>query len=75
MTILYLRMHSNVFESAGEATLDNELLYAIAHVGDLSDLEDFLATPNIAKVELIGDRLFSEGASVICFCRVHRVIV
>lgn len=43
-----------------EATLDNELLYAHARTGNLANLEEFLVSPNIAKVEPVGDRIFEE---------------
>ncbi|KMS65262.1 hypothetical protein BVRB_037760, partial [Beta vulgaris subsp. vulgaris] len=44
-----------------ESAIDNEMVYALAHSGDLGALDDFLSTPNIAKLEHIGDRLFDEG--------------
>jgi len=43
-----------------DAAIDNELLYAHAKTGDLASLEDFVNSPHIAKVELVGDRVFAE---------------
>jgi hypothetical protein len=51
----------------GESAVDNELVYALAHTGELSALEDFLTTPNIAKLEHIGDRLFDKGKNRFSF--------
>eukprot|EP00475_Leptophrys_vorax_P023365 TRINITY_DN31984_c0_g1_i1.p1 TRINITY_DN31984_c0_g1~~TRINITY_DN31984_c0_g1_i1.p1 ORF type:complete len:1710 (+),score=512.71 TRINITY_DN31984_c0_g1_i1:70-5199(+) len=44
-----------------DAFIDNELLYSYAKVNDLTGLEDFLNTPNISKVEDVGNRVFDEA--------------
>lgn len=56
--IQFLRMARTKIK---DVSIDNELLYAHAHTGNLAALEEFLNSPNIAKVEDIGNRVFDEG--------------
>jgi len=44
-----------------ENLLDTELIYAHAKTNNLSDLEIFVNGPNVANIQSIGDRCFSEG--------------
>merc|ERR1711966_567917 len=44
-----------------ENLLDTELIYAYAKVNNLTDLEVFVNGPNVANIQTIGDRCFSEG--------------
>ncbi|KAI8968277.1 hypothetical protein BDF20DRAFT_827793 [Mycotypha africana] len=44
-----------------EPFIETELLYAFSKTDRLADLEDFLATPNIAQVQEVGDRCFRSG--------------
>lgn len=44
-----------------EAQLDTMLIYALAKTQHLSELEEFLSAPNVAKIDQIGERLFDEG--------------
>ncbi|KAI9281895.1 hypothetical protein BY458DRAFT_498367 [Sporodiniella umbellata] len=44
-----------------EPFIETELLYAYAKTDRLSDLEDFLASPNIAQIQEVGDRCFRTG--------------
>jgi clathrin heavy chain len=44
-----------------DAFIDNELLYSYAKINDLAGLDDFLNSPNIAKVEEVGNRVFDEA--------------
>merc|ERR1711966_20748 len=44
-----------------ENLLDTELIYAYAKTGNLTDLEVFVNGPNVANIQTIGDRCFSEG--------------
>ena len=44
-----------------EARVDTELCYAYARVDSLSDLEEFISTPNAANRATVGDRCFDEG--------------
>lgn len=46
--------------STRDSTIDNELLYAHAKTEDMAALEEFLNSPNSCKVEVIGDRVFTE---------------
>ena len=44
-----------------EQTIESELLFAYAKTGRLTEIEEFLATPNSAAIQVIGDRCFSEA--------------
>ena len=44
-----------------ENLLDTELIYAYAKIGNLTDLEVFVNGPNVANIQTVGDRLFSES--------------
>ena len=44
-----------------ENLLDTELIYAYAKTNNLTDLEVFVNGPNVANIQNIGDRCFSEG--------------
>ena len=44
-----------------ENLLDTELIYAYAKINNLTDLEVFVNGPNVANIQSIGDRCFSEG--------------
>jgi len=44
-----------------EAKVDTELCYAYARIDKLSDLEEFIHTPNAANRGTVGDRCFDEG--------------
>ncbi|CAG0882402.1 unnamed protein product [Darwinula stevensoni] len=43
-----------------EAYVESELIYAYARTGRLADLEDFIAGPNHADIQRIGDRCFED---------------
>lgn len=47
-------------KSIREAIVESELLFAYAKTGRLADLEDFLASPNIAQIAAVGDRCFED---------------
>jgi clathrin heavy chain len=69
--ILYLKMARNKIK---DVHIDNELLYCYAATNRLSDLEDFLSTSHIAKVQEVGDICFNEGlyeAARICYTHVN----
>lgn len=54
----YLKMaRKNVKESV----LDTQLIYALARINKLAELEEFVSVPNVAKIDLIGERCFDEG--------------
>lgn len=44
-----------------EAALDTELIYALARTRKLSELEEFVSVPNVAKIDVTGERCFDEG--------------
>jgi clathrin heavy chain len=41
-----------------DAALDNEVIFCFAHSGRLSDLEEFITGPNVAKINDVGDDCF-----------------
>ena len=57
--IVYLRMARTRIK---DQFIDTELLYCLAkkHGDRLTELEDFLSSPNTANVQQVGDRLFDE---------------
>uniref|UniRef100_A0A7S3Q7D3 Clathrin heavy chain n=1 Tax=Chaetoceros debilis TaxID=122233 RepID=A0A7S3Q7D3_9STRA len=48
-------------KSMQENILDTELIYAYAKTNNLTELEKFVNGPNVANIQLIGDRCFDEG--------------
>jgi len=44
-----------------EAALDTELIYALARTRKLAELEEFVSAPNVAKIDVTGERCFDEG--------------
>lgn len=44
-----------------EATLDTQLIYSLARINRLSELEEFVSVPNVAKIDVTGERCFDEG--------------
>eukprot|EP01097_Dermamoeba_algensis_P005601 TRINITY_DN3557_c0_g1_i3.p1 TRINITY_DN3557_c0_g1~~TRINITY_DN3557_c0_g1_i3.p1 ORF type:complete len:1258 (-),score=303.09 TRINITY_DN3557_c0_g1_i3:145-3672(-) len=43
-----------------ETKIESELIYAYAKINNLADLEEFINTPNCAKIQDVGDRCFNE---------------
>jgi len=43
-----------------EAALDTELIYALARTNKLTELEEFVSAPNVAKIDVTGERCFQE---------------
>ncbi|KAG0798102.1 hypothetical protein G6F22_004554 [Rhizopus arrhizus] len=56
--VRYLQMAR---KQSREPFIETELLYAFAKTDRLVDLEDFLASPNIAQIQEVGDRCFRSG--------------
>ncbi|KAJ1913951.1 Clathrin heavy chain [Mycoemilia scoparia] len=56
--IRYLSMARN---NIREPLIENELLYAFAETDRLSDLDDILRGPNIAQIQVVGDRCYTNG--------------
>lgn len=44
-----------------EPVVESELILAYAKTNRLLELEEFISTPNIAQIQVIGDRCFDEG--------------
>lgn len=44
-----------------ENLIDTELIYAYAKTNNLTEMEKFVTGPNVANIQTIGDRCFSEG--------------
>ena len=55
--VLYLEMAR---ETMKEPVIDSEMVYSLAKCDRLGDLEEFISTPNVAKIQNVGDRLFDE---------------
>merc|ERR1711871_292018 len=43
-----------------ESMLDTQLIYALARVNKLSELEELISVPNVAKIDQMGERCFDE---------------
>ncbi|KAG1241609.1 hypothetical protein G6F68_016603 [Rhizopus microsporus] len=56
--VRYLQMAR---KQSREPFIETELLYAFAKTDRLVDFEDFLASPNIAQIQEVGDRCFRSG--------------
>ncbi len=56
--IPYLKMARKTLQ---ENLVDTELIYAYAKTNNLTELELFVGGPNVANIQNIGDRCFSEG--------------
>jgi len=54
----YLKMCRN--KKARKEMIDSELAYIYAKTNHLADLEEFISSPNIAQLQEVGDRCFSE---------------
>jgi len=44
-----------------ERTIDTELIFALAKIRKLAELEEFVASPNLADIQGIGDRCYDQG--------------
>uniref|UniRef100_A0A803KRG1 Clathrin heavy chain n=1 Tax=Chenopodium quinoa TaxID=63459 RepID=A0A803KRG1_CHEQI len=56
--VKYLLM---VREKVKEPKVDSELIYAYAKIDRLSEIEEFILMPNVANLQLVGDRLYDEA--------------
>jgi len=56
--IPYLKMARKTMQ---ENLIDTELIYAYAKTNNLTEMEVFVTGPNVANIQTIGDRCFSEG--------------
>ena len=55
--VRYLQMAR---KTAREPYIETELLFAFAKTNRLSDLEEFINSPNVAQIQVVGDRCFDE---------------
>eukprot|EP00897_Mesotaenium_endlicherianum_P006181 jgi/Mesen1/5591/ME000281S04647 len=55
--VQYLLM---VRKKVKEPKVDAELVYAFAKIDKLEEIEEFIATPHVANLQSVGDRLFEE---------------
>jgi clathrin heavy chain len=44
-----------------ESILDTQLIYALARINKLAELEELISVPNVAKIDQIGEKCFDEG--------------
>lgn len=44
-----------------ESVLDTALIYALAKINKLAELEEFISAPNVAKIDSTGERCYDEG--------------
>lgn len=56
--VRYLQMAR---KKARESFIESELIYAYARTNRLADLEEFIAGPNHADIQRIGDRCYDDG--------------
>lgn len=56
--VRYLQMAR---KKARESFIESELIYAYARTNRLADLEEFIASPNHADIQRIGDRCYDDG--------------
>ena len=56
--VTYLKMAR---KDVKESVLDTQLIYALARINKLSELEELISGPNVAKIDQIGERCFDEG--------------
>ena len=56
--IPYLKMARKTMQ---ENLIDTELIYSFAKTNNLTEMEQFVSGPNVANIQAIGDRCFSEG--------------
>lgn len=48
-------------EQVKEPKVDSELIFSLAKTGQLGQLEEFVASPNVAHIQALGDRCFAES--------------
>jgi clathrin heavy chain len=54
----YLKMCRKTIKEQG---LDTQLIYSLAKTGKLSELEEIISVPNVAKIDETGERCYDEG--------------
>ncbi|CDY27997.1 BnaC05g43990D [Brassica napus] len=56
--VSYLLMVRNKVK---EVKVDSELIYAYAKIDRLGEVEDFILMPNVANLQIVGDRMYDEA--------------
>ena len=56
--VKYLKM---VRKNIKETVVDTQLIYSLARVNKLAELEELISVPNVAKIDATGERCFAEG--------------
>jgi hypothetical protein len=49
-----------------ESVLDTQLIYALARINKMSELEELISGPNVAKIDQIGEFLLRRVFSTVC---------
>lgn len=68
--VKYLRMARKLKKEK----IDTELAFALAHTNKLAEMEDFITSPNVAKIQEVADSCFNQGlyeAARICYSSVN----
>jgi len=56
--VVYLKMAR---KQVKESLVDTQLIYALAKVNKMAELEEVISVPNVAKIDQIGERCYNEG--------------
>jgi len=56
--VAYLKMARKQIK---ESLIDTQLIYALARINKLAELEEVISVPNVAKIDQIGERCYIEG--------------
>lgn len=56
--VKYLKM---VRKTIKETVVDTQMIYSLARVNKLTELEELISVPNVAKIDAIGERCFKES--------------
>jgi len=56
--VVYLKMCRKLVK---ETVIDTQIIYALAKINKLAELEEIISVPNVAKIEQVGEKCFNEG--------------
>lgn len=56
--VSYLKMARKQIK---ETLIDTQLIYALARINKLAEMDEIISVPNVAKIDQIGERCFDEG--------------
>jgi len=56
--VTYLKMARSDGGLNKEPVIDTELIYALSKCGELAELEELINSPNVAQIQVVGDRCF-----------------